>query len=507
MGTTLIVSLILSVIHSILFFRKDVGISVVLFTIATIIGLYVILDKKKKIKNKKAIILAIPIVLLSSTYFIFNNKLFNVLNIFVILSLFATMIIWMINGSLKFSLLLSKIFNIVFGPLEFVGKALKITKDAIVNNDKGKNNSKAVVIKRIVKAILISIPIVLIVLFLLISADDNFAKLFSWFSDYIVKLFTSIEFLYLILRLALIFILFIYFVSFIYNLTDEYSSFNVIEKVTRKKEIKFDIFTVNTVLTILNIIYLLFSVIQILNLTNSNNIEIYSKSARQGFFQLMILSVINLALVILSKLNKSEQSDKAKRYTKIMNIIMVIFTIILIIVAFRKMYVYQQNYGLTVLRVLVYWGLITESLLIIPTILYILKEKINLFYSYFAIIVVMYVILNLANINKIITKKNIDLYFVKEKIDVEYLEDLESTDVVPELINLMNKIEDENLEVKTEINNCLYNIQKDVKKDRTWQAYNISIKKAKNELNKIDLQYKRKEYKKYNYDKYTYKGI
>ena len=211
-------------------------------------------------------------------------------------------------------------------------------------------------------------------------------------------------------------------------------------------------------------------------------------------------------------IREMEDESRSKRYTKIMNIIMVIFTIILIIVAFRKMYVYQQNYGLTVLRVLVYWGLITESLLIIPTILYILKEKINLFYSYFAIIVVMYVILNLANINKIITKKNIDLYFVKEKIDVEYLEDLESTDVVPELINLMNKIEDENLEVKTEINNCLYNIQKDVKKDRTWQAYNISIKKAKNELNKIDLQYKRKEYKKYNYDKYnydkyTYKGI
>ena len=38
MGITLIISLILSIIHSILFFRKDVGISVVLFTIATIIG-------------------------------------------------------------------------------------------------------------------------------------------------------------------------------------------------------------------------------------------------------------------------------------------------------------------------------------------------------------------------------------------------------------------------------------------------------------------------------------
>ena len=97
MQITLIVSFILSVIHSILFYRQSVGISAVLFSISVILGLYIILNKKEKIKNKKALILSIPIILLSSTYFIFNNNLFNIINIFIILALFAAMIIWSLS--------------------------------------------------------------------------------------------------------------------------------------------------------------------------------------------------------------------------------------------------------------------------------------------------------------------------------------------------------------------------------------------------------------------------
>ena len=396
---------------------------------------------------------------------------------------------------------MNKIFNIIFGPLEFVGEAFKLTKKTI-NTDKEKSNPKTILVKRIIKALLISIPIVLIVLFLLISADDNFAKMFSWLSDYILELFTSMEFIYLLLRLLLIFVLFIYFVSFIYNLVDEHSSFNVIEKITRPKVIKLDIFTVNTVLTVLNILYLLFSIIQILNITNVNDIEVYSKGARQGFFQLMILSTINLVLVIVSKINKIEHSDKAKVYTKIMNIIMVIFTIVLIIVAFRKMYIYEQNYGYTILRILVYSVLVTESLLLIPTIVYILKENINLFYSYLAIIITMYVILNFINMDKMIAKRNVDLYFEKGKIDFEYLKDLDSTDTIPDIKRLLNNTgDDENL--TRQVNNYLYNTKNDTKQHRAWQGYNISINRAKEELKDVDLQYMKKQYKKstyYNYD-------
>ena len=48
---------------------------------------YYILHKKNKIQNKTGMLLIIPILLLSSTYFIFANKTFYIANIFVILAL------------------------------------------------------------------------------------------------------------------------------------------------------------------------------------------------------------------------------------------------------------------------------------------------------------------------------------------------------------------------------------------------------------------------------------
>ncbi len=498
MQLALIVSLILSIIHSVLFYRQSVGISAVLFSISVIIGLYIVLDKLKKIKNKKALILSIPIILLSATYFIFNNPLFNIANLFVILGTFATMVLWMLHDNIKISLLLSKIFSIIFGSLEFINEAFKLMKKAIVTN-KEKDNPKTVLTKKIIKAILISIPIVLIVLFLLISADDSFARMFSWVSDYIIELFTSMEFLYLLLRLFIIFVLFIYFVSFIYNLVNEHSSLNVMDNISRPKEIKIDIFTINTVLTILNVIYFIFSIVQLLNLFDKTGTQVYSQSARQGFFQLMLLSFINLVLVIVSKINKFEESNSSKNYKKLMNILMVVFTVILIIVSFGKMNMYEAKYGYTRLRLFVYTALVTECLLIIPTILYILEKKIKLFQSYLAIALTMYVLLNFINIDKLIAKRNIDLYFQTGKIDFDYIEDLDTTDVILEVTRLLNNIKDDE-DLNRKVNNYLFNSKKNIKKHDSWQSYNISINNASKKLQQLDLQYIKK---KYNNNKYT----
>ena len=96
MQIAVILSLILSVWHSILFFRQSVGISVILFAIPTIFATMYVLEKLGKIKNKKAYILTVPILILSSTYLFFNNTYFNILNIFVILALFASMIFYIL---------------------------------------------------------------------------------------------------------------------------------------------------------------------------------------------------------------------------------------------------------------------------------------------------------------------------------------------------------------------------------------------------------------------------
>ena len=136
MQIAVILSLILSVWHSILFFRQSVGISAILFAIPTIFATMYVLEKLGKIKNKKAYILTVPILILSSTYLFFDNTYFNILNIFVILALFASMITWAISDKLKLAHFFEKIFNIIVGPIEFLGKGISIIRDTLFTTSK-----------------------------------------------------------------------------------------------------------------------------------------------------------------------------------------------------------------------------------------------------------------------------------------------------------------------------------------------------------------------------------
>lgn len=71
----LIGALFLSLWQSLLFWKQDLGISVLLFTIPIIWITTKLL--KGNIKNKKALLISIPIIVLSSTYFIFDKYSIN----------------------------------------------------------------------------------------------------------------------------------------------------------------------------------------------------------------------------------------------------------------------------------------------------------------------------------------------------------------------------------------------------------------------------------------------
>ena len=98
----------------------------------------------------------------------------------------------------------------------------------------------------------------------------------------------------------------------------------------------------------------------------------YAQYARQGFFQLMIVSIINLVTILISK--KKENGDENNTFTRCMSLIMIVFTFIIVISAGMRMHFYESAYGYTLLRLLVYCVLLTESILFIPTILYIIDK-------------------------------------------------------------------------------------------------------------------------------------
>lgn len=419
---------ILSIWHSILFWNQRIGFSGILFTIPLLIITMRII--KEKAKNPKALLLSIPIILLSSTYFIFNNEVFRTLNIIIIPVLYVMMVIFTTTSKFELKAIIYKVIAMVIEPLNEFGEVFKNLKFAIIEKLNIKSKTKEKTNKaNIVKAVFFTGIILIIVLALLSSADDDFAEIIGNILSWITKISIPT----LAIRILLIIFLFFYISAFFIDLLSKYNvlkEFEETEKVKKKESL-----TIRMILVALNIVYLIFCFVEIKSLLTTKNI-IYSQFARQGFFQLMIVSLINL-VVILKATNKNlEENEKQKKFKKTMCIIMLVFTLLIIISSFARMIMYQTKYGDTRLRILVDFTLITEIILLIPTAIYIIKENINLSKSYFIIIVTMYCIINFANIDKIIAKNNVDRFIETGKIDLDYLITLNSTDITSELIRL-----------------------------------------------------------------------
>lgn len=486
MGIIIGISAFLAILQSILFWNRNLGISVFIFVLACVLYLIYILSKNNKIINKKAIIFVIPIILLSSTYFIFNNELFKILNIFVIVALGVTMCVYLSKSKIKWPDFLKKIGCVFGGMFESVSDIINTFK--IPENKKENESLKKV--KKIGKSLLITIPIILVVLILLMSADQVFEKIFDKVFLDLSKVLSLEGIVKLLSRLSVILITFLFCGGFLVNLVKDNTMFTKEDEDT-KVTVKFENLTINMILTVLNIIYLIFGFIQITNLfmntSNNPNFD-YSSYARQGFFQLMFVSFINFVILIVANINKVEKTKSQKIYNKIMSLLIILFTIIIIISAFYRMNLYQETYGYTYLRIFVDFVLISEVLISIPIIIYLLGKKIDILKSVIIITSFMFVLLNFMNIDNFIAEKNIDRYFNNPEdsnFDISYLCKL-GTDATEQITRLL-KADDEYIVKRTE--RYLYEQKQSLNLDEmNWQEYNMSKKEAKEILDNQNIE-------------------
>lgn len=487
----LIGALFLSLWQSLLFWKQDLGISVLLFTIPIIWITTKLL--KGNIKNKKALLISIPIIVLSSTYFIFDNLTFYLINIVLIPILYLIMIIWA-TSDFQIKTILYKIILMMFQPLNYIGEVIKSVIKELRPKAKNENTENTKEKNNVFKAVCFTVIIALVVIGLLSSADSEFSKIFSGIFKNI-NIFNVPE---LTIRIITIVIAFFYFAGFFMNMLDKENGlreFEENENVEKKES-----YTIRMMMTVLNVIYLLFCFTQIKVLFTEQNIK-YSEFARKGFFQLMIVSLINIVMILKANNKNLRETEKQEKYKKTMCIVMVIFTLVIIISAFARMTLYQQNYGYTRLRVLVDLTLITEIILLIPTVIYILENKINLIKTYFVIIITMYCIVNFINVDKFIVKNNIDRYKETGNIDLNYLIEMNNSDIVDQLLELnstefkyseklysQSNIDKQLIKEKIErqkkmLDAYLTNLKKNLNETYTVAEFNLPKMRAKSILN------------------------
>lgn len=488
----------LSILHSILFYAQEWGVSVVLFTISALSLIIYSLKSRNKVKKSKAFFLSIPITAISLTYAIFNNLFFSIMNFFVIIGLTSIMIAWAIYGEINLKNIIINIFVVIFKPIIYIGEAVKLICNNIFkrNNTKGEGKIKETikeskVVRQILLGLVISIPLLIIILALLISADTVFAHILEPIAKFLANIISIKFWASMYFRILVFAIVCIYFMAFICNILKFDTE---TKKVQKGIEIKMQNITVNTVLTVLNIVYLLFTIVQFTYLFTKLGVDgnfNYAEYARRGFFQLMIVTIINFGIILLTNANKRETSKVVNIYTKIMNLFLIMFTVVMICSSFLRMYLYEQEFGYTFLRLMVFFILATELVLIIPTIAYVFSKKVKLLKSYIVIIAIMYALINFTNVDKTIARKNVDRYIADSKLgiskennktDFNYLKKL-SIDAIPDIIRLYDNTEDESLKVKIRkyLNNEFYK-KVDGKEESNLQEFNYQKEKGKNEL-------------------------
>ncbi len=272
----------------------------------------------------------------------------------------------------------------------------------------------------IVVGVLISIPVLAIVIALLYQADAVFANLFG-------NLF-SIDF-HFGTWVGMVFM-------FGYALLAAYCGIRFLasEKISAEsKDMRhFEPMIANTILVLISIVYAAFSFIQIFSLFLGKmrlpDGYTYARYAREGFFQLLFVCMINVGLVLLFM-----GLFRENHFKKILLTVICGCTYIMIASSAFRMCLYIQHYNLTFLRLFVLWMLAVIGILLTGILVQIYVNKFALFRYTIVVVTVCVFALGVAHPDYWIAKYDVvhlNSTATENGIDHNYLQTL-STDAAP----------------------------------------------------------------------------
>lgn len=469
----------LSFIYLIL--TNNPGISVPIFFVIQFALLYYIAKNNKEAVNIKGLFILIPIFIISLNNFISANYMMMPTNFLALIFLYSLMFLLLGN---KLNIIKLKIFDIVKSILNIFEPIINFIVPFRWMRERCHNKEKNILAKRILLGISISIPAVIFLVMMLSQADLVFNNSFMIFNKWFEKIFEAVN----IFKIVIGIFVGLYLFGQLYSVFKKEDTLVniIINKNDSFKHLKGDIIVLNIFLTSILIVYTIFIAIQFKYLFSGGTLPKglnYSEYARRGFFELVFLSVLNIAIILLTGylLRDKIYKDKNKWvvFTKLMLIYLCLVTAILLISSYYRMSLYDRAYGFTRLRVLVYIFLFFEALGLIATLAYIIKHNFNILLVYAAIGLTFYLTLNLVKIDEIIAKRNVDMYLsgLAEEIDIDYLMTL-SQDALPQIVRLT----DSNVQIMTRVK--IINYMKDISEvynnmENNWQSYNLVIERNK----------------------------
>lgn len=272
--------------------------------------------------------------------------------------------------------------NAVFGAIGSIARPFGDGNDFARLREK-KENGKA---REILIGIAVAIPVVLLIGGLLMSAD-------LVFSNMIAKVFEGIR---IPANLAgICFMLCFGFISSYCGV--RYTAYRK-DRQDREVKILTETTAMFTVSVLVAVLYVIFCGIQIIYLFGGGG-ELpagvtYAEYARQGFFQLLVVCILNLGAVLTM-----EHFFQRNRAVDAVLTVISVCTIIMTASSGWRMILYIRAYQLTFLRVVVLVALAVITLLMAGTICYIWNRRFPLFQYGMAVVCVSYVLFAFAHVD------------------------------------------------------------------------------------------------------------
>lgn len=254
--------------------------------------------------------------------------------------------------------------------------------------------------------LLIAAPLVVFIIMLLSSADHVF--------------YLMIRRVFRFSFSACVVILFLFAIGFFASYACLRAFLNRPKEVQLKEVKGFNPVIAITVLSVISVIYLVFSVIQIVYLFIGNmtlpDHYTYAEYAREGFFQLLVVCLLNLLLVLFTLALFQERPALKGLLCLISGC-----TYIMIASSTLRMVMYIDVYYLTRKRVLVLWGLALIAILLVGVFIRIFRKSFPLLRYGMVVCALCYLVLSFGRMDYLIAKYNTEMIMPDAAVSIDFL--------------------------------------------------------------------------------------
>ncbi len=463
----------LGILFNYLFFNHVPGISFVIY-ISLAFAAFFYFAKKYEINIPKEAKWFVPLILFFSAMVAFRaNEVLMVFNILVTLVLLLLFSRHVAGKKIQNSVFFDFIKTAVMVPLKMLGSAFASLARMLSAQKEFAGHKKTT---QVIKGLLITLPIAVIFVLLLISADAVFEKtvknIFN-FNIHFGRNFTPQLVLFLLSSLA-------WLGAFAYVLQN---SITIEPAPLASKEPVFSLgkLEANMLFGAINFIFLTFVIIQIKYLFAGHGAVTslgmtYAQYAHKGFGELVLVALLTFVTIFLAeKYIYKDEAGKNKAFT-FLSLAVIVLVLVIIASAFTRLTVYEQAYSYTFLRVLVQ-AFIVWLAAVFVWLGYKLTARITeqkFVFGIFLLATTFFVMLNIVNVDALVARKNIEQFAAAGKLDSWYITSL-SADAVPELIPLVDSTyTDQNgLPLSETVAIALKDFANN-NKLQTWQSFNYS---------------------------------